>query len=361
MNDALSQLVESGLLAEETRVSIQEAWDQKVKENREYVTAELREEFAQKYNHDKEQIVEAMDKLMTESLSQEIVKFVEDRKELDKEKQAYTARITEDAQKLESFVESKLSAELEEFHADRQSVHGQVEKLEEFVVNALAKEIKEFAEDKQAVVETRVKLVAEAKQQMDQIKKDFITKSAKLVEEAVNKKLTEEISQLQEDISSARQQNFGRQIFEAFASEYQNSYLNEKSETSKLLKVVDETTLKLENAEKAIEEKQAMIESKERELAIQKDLMERKETMANLLKPLSKEKADVMNQLLESTQTEKLKSAFDKYLPAVMNDDAPVASAKAQVITESEGNRASRAEREDAELTNIRLLAGLNK
>jgi hypothetical protein len=123
---------------------------------------------------------------------------------------------------------------------------------------------------------------------------------------------------------------------------------------------VDETTLKLKDAEKSIEEAKAVIESKEREISSQKDLMERKATMAELLKPLSKDKAEVMSQLLESTQTDKLKSAYEKYLPAVM-EDAPIAKAK-KVISESSGDKAdTRQTRDDADLGAIRVLAGLAK
>jgi hypothetical protein len=203
-------------------------------------------------------------------------------------------------------------------------------------------------------VETKVKLVAEAKKQMAKMKEAFIKKSAEVVETAVNKKLAEEISTLKEDITAARNVNFGKKIFEAFASEYQNSYLNEKSETAKLMKVVDETALKLASAEKAVEEKQAVIESKNAESKRQADLMERKEKMAEMLKPLGKNKSEVMAQLLESVQTEKLQASFDKYLPHVMADK-PVAEQK-QVISEAKGDRAKR---EDAEITNIRKLAGV--
>ena len=186
------------------------------------------------------------------------------------------------------------------------------------------------------------------------MKEAFITRSAKVVESAVNKKLAEELKALKEDITSAREVNFGKKIFEAFASEYQNSYLNEKSESAKLMKVVDETTLKLKDAEKAVEEKQAVIESKEAEAKRQKDLMERNEKMAEMLKPLGKNKGEVMAQLLESVQTDKLQTSFDKYLPHVMSDK-PVTSTK-QVISEAAGDRAVR---EDAELTNFRKLAGI--
>jgi hypothetical protein len=204
-------------------------------------------------------------------------------------------------------------------------------------------------------VETKVKLVAEAKKQMAKMKEAFIQKSAKVVETAVNKKLAEELSTLKEDITTARKVNFGKKVFEAFASEYQASYLNEKSETAKLMKVVDETTLKLADAEKAVNEKNAVIESKNAESKRQADLMERNEKMADMLKPLGKEKSEVMAQLLESVQTNKLQVSFDKYLPHVMNDK-PIASVKAKVLSESGGDRAKR---EDAEITNIRLLAGI--
>ena len=354
MIDAISKLVESGAISEDVQKGIQEAWDLKIKENKETVGAELREEFAKRYEHDKSNMIEAIDKMMTEKLSEEISKFVEDRKALAQEKITYKENVGKHSAKLESFILSKLSEELKELHGDRKGVHENFKKMEEFVVNALAKEIKEFHEDKKGVVETKVKLVAEAKKQMAKMKDAFITRSAKVVESAVNKKLAEELKTLKEDITAARTVNFGKKIFEAFASEYQSSYLNEKSETAKLMRDVDETTLKLKDAEKAVEEKQAVIESKDVESKRQADLMERKEKMAEMLKPLGKNKSEVMAQLLESVQTDKLQASFDKYLPHVMADK-PVAEQK-KVISEAVGDRAVR---EDADITDIRKLAGV--
>ena len=354
MIDAISKLVESGAISEDVQKSISEAWDSKIKENKETVGAELREEFAKRYEHDKGNMIEAIDKMMGEKLSEEISKFVEDRKALAQEKISYKENVGAHSAKLESFMLSKLSEELKELHGDRKGVHENFKKMEEFVVGALAKEIKEFHEDKKGVVETKVKLVAEAKKQMAKMKEAFITRSAKVVESAVNKKLAEELTSLKEDITKARTVNFGKKIFEAFASEYQASYLNEKSETSKLMKVVDETTLKLADAEKAIKEKQAVIESKEAESKRQADLMERKEKMAEMLNPLGKEKSEVMSELLESVSTAKLEASFNKYLPHVMADKA--VPGKMKVLSESGGDRA---QREDADLTHIRKLAGI--
>ena len=352
----ISKLVESGAISEEVQANIQTAWDSKVKENKENVGAELREEFAKRYDHDKANMIEAIDKMMTEKLSEEISKFIEDRKALAQEKITYKENVGKHSAKLQEFIMKKLAEELKELHTDRKGVHENFSKLEGFVVNALAKEIKEFHADKKGVVETKVKLVAEAKKQMAKLKETFIQKSAKVVQEAVTKKLAEEIKQLKEDISKAREQNFGKKIFEAYASEYQASYLNEKSETSKLMKVVDETTLKLADAEKAVKEKNAVIESKNAESKRQADLMERKETMAELLKPLGKDKSEVMSQLLESVQTANLQASFDKYLPHVMNEK-PIATIKTtKVMTEAKGERS---QREDAEMISFRKLAGI--
>ena len=78
MIDAISKLVESGAISEDVQKGIQEAWDSKIKENKEVVGAELREEFAKRYEHDKSNMIEAIDKMMGEKLSEEISKFMYD-------------------------------------------------------------------------------------------------------------------------------------------------------------------------------------------------------------------------------------------------------------------------------------------
>ena len=46
--------------------------------------AELREEFASKYEHDKGAMVEAIDSMISERLSEEMTEFAEDRKQLSR-------------------------------------------------------------------------------------------------------------------------------------------------------------------------------------------------------------------------------------------------------------------------------------
>ena len=362
MLDAFKQLVESGVMSAETQSVVEAAFAAKIQENRDQVAAELREEFAQKYNHDKTVMVEAIDKMLSERLAVEMAELAEDKKALAEAKAQYAQRIAEDAKKLEGFVIKQLGKELVEFQSDRKKVSENFQKLEQFVVHALAKEISEFATDKKDLAETKVRLVREAKSKFGEIKQAFIQRSAKVVEAAVTKKLTSEIKQLKEDIDSARTNDFGRRIYEAFAQEYASSYLNEKSETSKLLKIIQKKEQELAEAKQAVAEKETIVESKEREIRITQDLMERKAVMSELLAPLSADKRELMKELLESVKTVKLNEAFDKYLPAVMEGRATKVEKKTTALmegTEVTGNRETKPEVGLDNILDIRKLAGL--
>ena len=239
MLDAFKQLVESGMMSEEVKSEIETAFTKKLQENRDQVTAELREEFAQKYTHDKAIMVEAIDKMLSDRLAAEMAELHEDKKALAEAQAAYRTKISEDAKKLEGFVINQLGRELVEFQNDRKKVSENFGKLEHFVVHALSQEIGEFAKDKKDLAETKVKLVREANAKFQSIKQSFIKHSAQIVENTITQKLTSEIKQLKEDIDSSRNNDFGRRIYEAFAQEFAGSYLNEKSETSKLLKIIE--------------------------------------------------------------------------------------------------------------------------
>jgi hypothetical protein len=362
MLDAFKQLVESGVMTEETQSVIESAFAQKVQENRDQISAELREEFAQKFNHDKIVMVEAIDKMLSDRLAVEMSELHKDKTALAEAKAAYQTRIAEDAKKLEGFVIQQLGKELVEFKGDRNRVAENFAKLESFVVHALAKEINEFAIDKQDLAETKVKLVREARSKFEEIKQSFIKRSAQVVESTVTRKLTSEIKQLKEDVENSRNNDFGRRIYEAFAQEYSASFLNEKSETSKLLKIISKKEQELAEAQQAVAEKANLAESKERELRVTRDLMERKEVMGEMLAPLDAGKREIMKELLESVQTAKLSSAFEKYLPAVMEGDKKISKkAMLQESTEITGDREVKSQPAVGldNILDIRKLAGL--
>lgn len=340
MIDALKTLFENDVVSKEIRAQIEEAWEAKIKENRLAATAELREEFAKKYEHDKSVMIESIDAMISERLAEEIREFQEDRRQLSEAKARFAIAMRENSNLLRNFVQEQLKKEIQELRADKRAMESKYSKLEEFVVEALASEISEFHEDKKDLTETKVRLIREAKSNLNKIKQDFIERSARLVAETVDKGLNSEIRQLKEDIDLARKYDFGRKIFEAFSNEFMNSHLNEKSETKKLLKVLDIKDRQLAEVKTIAIKAKKLAESKSTEIKRLNESVKREQIMNELIAPLAKSHREIMKDLLESVQTDRLRSSFDKYLPSVIDGDTP--AKKKAVLAEAKsitGNR----------------------
>lgn len=363
MFDAIKPLLDSGIINEETRSAINEAWEAKLVEAREQVRAELREEFANRYEHDKKVMVDALDKMVTENLSAEIEEFASEKKAITEDRVKFRTHMMESAGRFNEFLVKKLAEELQELRRDRKLFNENINRLEQFMTKALSEEIKEFSQDKKAVVETKVRLVSNAKQKLAELQAKFIKRSSALVQESVTSNLKSELTQLKEDIQVARENMFGRRLFEAFASEFSVTHLNENKEIRKLHNKISEQSKIIESAKQTVDETSKLVESKNREIKIIKESTARKEKLAEMLKPLNHEKATVMSQLLENVQTDKLQSAYEKYLPAVLNNGVVKKSEKA-VLTEGRveitGDKSTKsASAVDTNVIELKRLAGL--
>jgi len=360
MFEAIKPLLDSGILNEESKVALEEAWKSKLDEAK----AELRSEFASRYEHDKSVMVEALDKMVTESLTAAINEVAAEKAQLVEDRTKFVAEMQDKVGKFEAFLGENLKKELTEFVQDRETYKAGLARLEKFVVRALAEELSEFAEDKKDLIDTKVKLVAEAKEKLEDLRQQFIARGSKLVEATVTNTLRSELGQLKEDIKVARENNFGRRLFEAFASEFTATHLNEHAEMRKLRDMMASMEQRLVEAETKAAEKQALAESKNQEIAKIKDGIARDAKLNEMLKPLAGDKRQVMVSLLESVATDKLEGAFQKYLPAVMNNTA---KNDRKVINESvtsavTGDRAAKAQdstEDKGNIVEIRRLAGL--
>jgi hypothetical protein len=211
-------------------------------------------------------------------------------------------------------------------------------------------------------VETKVRLVSEARGKLESLKARFVKESAAKMTQAVSKHLKAELNQLHEDIKIARENNFGRRIFEAYAAEFGATHLNENAEVRKLRQAIETKNEQLAEATRIAEEKAVLVESKEREIRMIRENNQRQETLDELLAPLNEEKREIMANLLESVQTARLKNAFEKYLPAVLAEGK---TAKARtVIAESKtvvtGDKTVKPQEEDrSNVIDIKRLAGL--
>ena len=362
MLDALKQLFENNVISEEIQESIEKAWEARVTENRQQLSQQLREEFAQKYEHDKSTMVEAVDRMISEQLSKELVEFAEDRKQLAEMKIKYANKMRKDAEVMKEFVTRALSQEIRELHEDQQASADRFSKLEQFVIESLAQEITEFYTDKQDLAETKVRLIREGREELKRVKEQFVRRSAKLVENIVSENLQSEITALKEDIEAARRADFGRKLFEAFASEYQTSYLNEKSESAKLLKVIDMKELALKEAADAVVQAEKVLAKKNQEINFLKESYTRKEIMSDLLAPLNTEQRKIMSELMESVKTSRLNESFEKYLPAVIAGNTPQkkqALVEAKEVTGNKKSKTTFSGDDESNIVDIRRLAGL--
>jgi hypothetical protein len=378
MNDVLKTLLESSALDDSLKAQLQEAWENKLNAARsqikEEVEQEVRKDLSRRYETDRSKMVEAMNKFITEATEKEIREFEEDRKQvfatraklakqIRENKESHSRAVQKSAKALEAFTLHMLKKELREFATDKKIVaeakrHAKIKvaearvdmekvtaerinKLEQFVIKQLSEEIKEFSEDKKALLEQKVKLAREAKAKLDETRKNFVERSATLVEQTMRDALTKEFTQFRNDIKSARENHFGRKIFEAFAAEYMTSYLSEGSEVKKLQAKLNESTAYSAKVLKKLEEQQNFIKTLDKKVKISEDKVKRDRIMTELLSPLSKENRKVMEEVLCNVKTDRLTEAFKKHLPAVLNESRRDVGVRATLNESAAPNRAS--------------------
>jgi hypothetical protein len=364
-------LSESVGLSEETRSQIAGLWESKITEAREEVAATLREEFARKFEHDKGVLVESMDRFLNDKVRVELEEFAEDKRKLVTERIAYKSKLVEHTGMLNTFLTEAVAKEMKEFHAEKKAMKENFSKLENFLLKQLAEEIREFRQDKKSLVEQKVKMVTEGKQKLQETKAQFIKRAARIIESNIEKTLRSEIGQFKEDIRVARENDFGRKIFESVAAEFMTSYLNEGTEIKKLQKVVESKSSELATLNESVKKSRYLMEGLDTKLKATQDMVARQNVMSELLAPLSKDKKSVMVELLESVQTKNLQSAYNKYLPSVLNEAIerkPVA-VKPQLneatLSSRTGDRVKVTQDEESvdssELSKILSLAGIRK
>lgn len=372
MTKKLDELLSEGVgLSEDTRTQITGLWNTKITEAREELASVLREEFARKFEHDKGVLVESMDRFLTDRVRVELEEFAEDKKTLVSERVAYKSKLTEHTGMLNKFITEAVAKEMKEFYSEKKVMKENFKKLENFLLKQLSEEISEFRVDKKSLVEQKVKMVTEGRQKLQESKTQFVKRAAQIIESRIEQTLRSEISQFKDDIRVARENEFGRKIFESVAAEFMTSYLNEGTEISKMQKIVESKTNEMKALQATVAKSKKLVESMDVQLKVSKDQVERQKVMNELLAPLSKDKQGVMKDLLESVQTKNLQGSYNKYLPSVLNEAnvrKPVTT-RAQLneatLSAKTGDRARVAHTEESEdssdLRKILSLAGIRK
>lgn len=415
MDKTLKELL-GNILSKENQEVIIEAYNKKLEDAkaqlRSEIEEEIRTELTKQFEHDKRLIIEAADRLFTDTIREELEEFAHDRKEIKEQKvklekalsetkknnsrrleenlktlnmfvlrqlkeevgelstdrksiivqraklakamienkKFYQSKVKEHMEIMNTFVLSQLKEEVQELAQDRRLLSEQrikaakdlrearlslqrqmtskMKVLDLFVQKQLREELVELSEDKKKLVETRLKMITEGKKKLEETRTNFIKKSSKLISETIEGVLRKEMTEMREDIKVARQNNFGRKIFETFASEYMTSYLSEGTQVKKLMRNLAEKDKKLTDAVTQLQNNSKIIKETKDHINKIEDAAKRSKILNEMLGPLSRDKRIMMSEMLEGTPTQNLQEVFKRYLPIVLAEGSAPVTAK---------------------------------
>lgn len=290
-----------------------------------------------------------MDEILQKLLSSELLS--EDAKtEISTQ---WTNSITEYKTMVRESVEVEVRSEIAEQWANERDTL--IESVDEYVSKKLVEEIAELKSD----IESFRDLEVEFAEKIVEEKHAMATTLAEELDQLIDKmdtffelRLTEEFNELREDLEVVKQNEFGRRIFETFASEFSKSYVDEDSIQSKL----SVAQAKLKDATKTIN---ALEESQ--------NLMVRESKLEKILSNLNGKKKEQMQFVLQNVETSRLEEAYSHFIGRVLEKETTEVTGDKQIIKESanvvvtgdaNSSQIQQATSSD-KLSNLRKLAGI--
>lgn len=306
----LDKFLKESSLSEDAKKLIQEAWN----EEKASVAADMREEMKTRYQEDLSRLTEGLDKMMTQIISEEMTdvyveknKLVEDRVKLRKTLGNFS-----------EFANTVLAEEVKQMRTERKHVNESIEKFMGFSNRILAEELKDFHDEKRQLVESRVKLISEGSKQINEARQNFIKRASESTAQYIAENLEKNIAIYRNELLEAKQNMFGRKIFEAFANEFYSKQYNESSILREMNESIKSTENEVISTKLALREAQEKAANAERQIRIMEDTQARTAIISELTKPLTSQQKQIMESLLSASPTNKLKENFDKYHKSVM-------------------------------------------
>ena len=362
----LDKFLKESSLSEEAKQLIQEAWN----EEKQTVAAEMREEMKGRYQEDLSRLTEGLDKMMTTVISEEMTSVYSEKAKLVEDR--VTLRKT--LGNFGSFANSVLAEEVKQMRNESKLVKESLGKFAGFSNRILAEELKDFHQEKRQLVETRVKLIAEGSQKINEARQSVIKRitetSAQYIAETTQRNLVE----LKGELREARQNMFGRKIFEAFATEFYSNQYKENSILRSLTESIKQKENEVIDVKMKLQESKAESEAAKKKMRIMEDTNARTAIISELVKPLTVQQKQIMESLLQATPTEKLKDDFSKYHKSVLkgtinesaaNRSRPAVNTKAKnTLTEGKvvtGNRESMINESELDSDDLDFLKSLER
>lgn len=305
MDEILKKLLESELLDKATADAIKA----KVTEVEAAAESRVKKRLEALYKDDQRRLVAATEAMIKEGIDKAISDIAAERKTLSK----LTAKA------------AKAIAEADK-RAERKA-RKIAEALGVMVEDCLTKEMGEFHEERKAERAKTVKAIRESRASIERDRQAFIKRGAVVLETIIDGQVGAKIKELANDIREARRSDFGRKIFESFAAEFRTSFYNESAEAKKLSLKLAEATKQLKAVKAQAAKKIEVLESDRRRAVTKAKVLQeqsaRGKEIASLLSRVPASGRQQMKALLEAQPTDKIRSAFKRYLPEVMGRSAP--------------------------------------
>lgn len=289
-----------------------------------------------------------MDEILQKLLSAEVLS--------EETKAEISTQLNEFKEQFEKTVREEVTLEVrselaEQWATERDAL---VEKVDQFVNDKLVEEISELKAD----IESFRDLEAEYAGKIVEEKHSMAEQLSEELDELVDKmdaffelRLSEELNELKEDLEVVKQNEFGRKIFEAFATEFGSAHIDEDSTQSKLAVAVE----KLDDANAKIEK-----------LEESQSVMVRGAKLEKLLSSLNGKKREQMEFVLQNVETTRLEEAYKHFIGRVLKEETQEIAPKAakQALTESAnvvitGEESAPAAPAKQDFSELRMLAGI--
>lgn len=255
-----------------------------------------------------------MDEILKKLLESEMLSE-DTRSQISEQFQTFVAaQINEQRQLIEQEVRTELTQSLsEQWVQERDAL---IESLDMKTDEILRAELDELKEDissfRDLEVEYAEKLVAQ-KQELAESLQGNISTLAEMLDEFVHLKLSEELEELQQDITETKKLAFGKKMFESFVREYQMNFVDHS------------------DVEKQLAESSKQVEAVKSQLAESKkalDVAVRTAKMTELLSNVTGKNRDVMETILNTLPTDKLEEGYGKFIGRVLKESATTPTAK---------------------------------
>lgn len=358
MSKTIEDILKDMPLDQKAKDRLKESWDAALADAKIAQEAVLFETNAKQYDADLAKIHESFGTFLEERIKPHVEELQEGVAEVEQMKVNLSEKTTNVKNNARAYIKKRLGA------------------VEQIIEARVHTELSELHEDVVANRRATLQTINESRNTAAMNEHKFKVKAAKVLENIINVKVPAQLDPLREDIMASRQDNFGREIFEAFQTVFRRQHHNTSAEFAK---IVNENTamsatmraVKVKAA-KAVKESRETATAATRAYGKLNESVIRQQTMARLLKPLKGNARVQMKTLLEATNVKKMDETFRKSLPQITRAATPAKVAVKPVLRESakptksmefrSGGTADLTESDydefDSEVSDIRRLAG---